>query len=76
MPSLLAASEAAEANPQPAAQGLMQRTAGAQVSASRLSRQGDDADVELGFLEEEGESSPGMMGTENSPSRPVSPSSV
>ena len=39
----------------------MQRTAGAQVSASRLSREGPDADVELGFLDEEA-ASPSMLG--------------
>ena len=40
----------------------MQRTAGAQVSASRLSREGADADVELGFLDEEEGASPSMLG--------------
>ncbi len=39
----------------------MQRTAGAQVSASRLSREGPDADVELGFLDED-QASPSMLG--------------
>lgn len=39
----------------------MQRTAGGQVSASRLSREGPDADVELGFLDEEA-ASPSMLG--------------
>ena len=45
----------------PSAQGLSQRTAGAQASTSRLSRQGDDADVELGFLDDEADS-PSMLG--------------
>ncbi len=39
----------------------MQRTAGAQISASRLSREGPDADVELGFLDED-QASPSMLG--------------
>ena len=49
------------ATPLPSGQGLMQRTAGAQVSASRLSREGPDADVELGFLDED-QASPSMLG--------------
>ena len=40
----------------------MQRTAGAQVSASRLSQEGADADVELGFLDDEEGATPGMLG--------------
>lgn len=55
------ASGGAEATPLPSAQGLMQRTTGSQVSASRLSRQGDDPDVELGFQDEE-QPSPSMIG--------------
>ena len=50
-----------EVTPLPLTQGLSQRTAGAQASTSRLSRQGDDADVELGFLDEEA-GSPSMLG--------------
>jgi len=50
-----------DVTPLPSAQGLSQRTAGAQVSVSRLSRQGDDADVELGFLDDEA-GSPSMLG--------------
>ena len=44
----------------------MQRTAGSQVSASRLSRQGNDPDVELGFLDEE-QPSPSMIGGVSQP---------
>ena len=64
-PSALA-SGGAEATPLPSAQGLLQRTAGGQVSASRLSRQGDDPDVELGFLDEE-QPSPSIIGGVSQP---------
>ena len=66
-PSALA-SGGAEATPLPSAHGLMQRTAGGQVSASRLSRQGDDPDVELGFLDEE-QPSPSMIGGVSQPTK-------
>ena len=55
------APESTEATPLPSVQGLLQRTAGSQVSASRLFRQGEDTDVELGQLADE-EPSPGMLG--------------
>ena len=55
------APESTEATPLPSVQGLLQRTAASQVSASRLFRHGEDTDVELGQLAD-GEPSPGMLG--------------
>ena len=59
-PSVVA-HQGAEATPLPSVQGLLQRTAGSQASASGIIRQAEGTDVELGYFEDE-EPSPSMLG--------------